>query len=107
MAEVIFASAFTGYIKLRQIIYEDGSSSPTTMEVSIFNSGTNLGVTTTNHNWHVHIDPVMNETQCSDALGHYNPYGAPVNSANYAGTNKCTRNQPLACELGDLSNKHV
>nr|XP_002125536.1 uncharacterized protein LOC100175270 [Ciona intestinalis] len=104
VAEVTFADAFTGYIRLRQVIYDDGTSTPTTIEVSVAN---NNGSLTNNHNWHVHIDPITTETSCKIAKGHYNPHGAPVSSANYAGAATCNRMQPLACELGDLSNKHA
>nr|CAB3260413.1 uncharacterized protein LOC100175270 [Phallusia mammillata] len=101
-AQVLFTDVFVGYATLRQVVYEDGSSSPTTIEVALLPP--DAVTTSSNHNWHVHIDPIIGEQNCSVALGHYNPYGANVTAATYS---NCLPSNPLACEVGDLSKKHA
>jgi len=55
---------------------------------------------TTGHKVHVHIDPVVASTGCKEGLGHFNPYlGSPEGA--------CSPQNPLACEVGDLSEKHA
>ncbi|XP_052229101.1 uncharacterized protein LOC127843264 [Dreissena polymorpha] len=70
--------------------------------------GTDSSTTTVNHNWHVHQylagpDFMAQESRCSSAGAHFNPYGVDM-SSNYS--IECNSEKPFRCELGDLSGKH-
>lgn len=54
------------------------------------------------HNWHVHEQPIQ-ASVCTSAAGHYNPRAVNTSNPNYA--TLCNGNNPLQCEVGDLSEK--
>ena len=56
----------------------------------------------TDHNWHVHEQPIQ-ASVCTSAAGHYNPRTVNTSNPNYA--TLCNGNSPLQCEVGDLSGK--
>ncbi|CAK8683483.1 unnamed protein product [Clavelina lepadiformis] len=97
-----FSFPYTGWVNLRQIVYEDGSSSLTSIELSMAYVN---GTMTLDHNWHVHVDPVLNQGECGLAQGHFDPYMAVATASDYA--TQCNPRNPLACEVGDLSKKHT
>ena len=54
------------------------------------------------HNWHIHEQPVSSSSNCSVAMGHYNPLGVQTDG-NYSLS--CTPTLQTMCEVGDLSGK--
>jgi len=57
---------------------------------------------TENHNFHIHVTKVQNNSICSQANGHYNPLKVDVVDKSYKERCKV----PFRCEFGDLSMKH-
>ncbi|CAG2196972.1 unnamed protein product [Mytilus edulis] len=60
------------------------------------------------HKWHVHVgkvgsDALISSGRCSSVEGHYNPYSVDL-TGNY--NPECNPNNPLRCEVGDMSGKH-
>jgi len=90
-------SPFQGTVSMTQIIYEQGFPSLTHLDIDV--SKTDISSVSAGHNMHIHVEPVTSSTTCSEATGHFNPYGSPLTA--------CTPQNPLACEVGDLSAKHA
>jgi hypothetical protein len=49
--------------------------------------------------YHIHVDPVPSDGNCSATLGHLDPYERGENPV-------CNASQPATCQVGDLSGKH-
>ncbi|XP_070210384.1 uncharacterized protein [Littorina saxatilis] len=98
-----FTGPVTGTIKLSQVVYPRGATTPTTVTVDLRMAE---GPQTQNHNWHVHEkvvgdDATADQGRCNSTGGHYNPFMVNVKN-NYT---ECSPANPLRCELGDQSNK--
>lgn len=49
--------------------------------------------------YHIHVDPVPSDGNCTDTLGHLDPYERGESPA-------CNPIQPETCQVGDLSGKY-
>lgn len=49
--------------------------------------------------YHLHVDPVPADGNCTSTLGHLDPFGAGSDTP-------CDASAPESCEVGDLSGKH-
>ncbi|XP_058812526.1 uncharacterized protein LOC131677032 [Topomyia yanbarensis] len=101
-----------GYIRMTQLIGNDGSQSDTTIEVKLRYPGKHDRNVTFNHNWHIWVNPVgvdatvkQVETRCVAAGYVWNPYytqlADPLNEDLYR--QECGPDNPLRCYVGDLS----
>ncbi|CAH0556110.1 unnamed protein product [Brassicogethes aeneus] len=101
-----------GYMKMRQLIYNDGSSSDTTIEVKLRYPGKNDRNVTRNHNWAIYVNPVgvdaavkTTATRCVAGGYVWNPFytqlADPLNHDLYR--QECGPENPLRCHVGDLS----
>ncbi|XP_050302289.1 uncharacterized protein LOC126740355 [Anthonomus grandis grandis] len=101
-----------GYMKMRQLIYNDGSSSDTTIEVKLRHPGKNDRNITRNHNWAIYVNPVgvdasvkTQATRCVAGGYVWNPFytqlADPLNDELYR--QECGPENPLRCYVGDLS----
>ncbi|XP_013415688.1 uncharacterized protein LOC106177466 isoform X1 [Lingula anatina] len=109
-AETITAKVTFKYPVIGEIIMRQEKNKPLT-DTSIFAKlGYANGMTgSSGHNFHVHQTKVsedfMADTgRCMSAKAHFNPYDSYM-QGNYA--TECSENNPLRCELGDLSGKHT
>ncbi|KAM4698728.1 LOW QUALITY PROTEIN: uncharacterized protein WCC33_014269 [Rhinophrynus dorsalis] len=63
------------------------------------------GLTSKDHNWHVHELPLQTEAEsCANVGGHFNPNKVPT-GANYS--QECKSSSPLLCEVGDYAGRHA
>lgn len=103
-----------GYIRMTQLIYNDGSASNTAIEVKLRHPGVNDRNLTRNHNWAVFVNPVGQdaavkqfETRCTAGGYRWNPYfiqlADPFNDELYR--EQCGPDNPLRCHVGDLSGR--
>ncbi|XP_038105826.1 uncharacterized protein LOC6051326 [Culex quinquefasciatus] len=101
-----------GYIRMTQLIGNDGSQSDTTIEVKLRYPGKHDRNKTLNHNWHIWVNPVgvdatvlQVETRCVAAGYVWNPYytqlADPLNQDLYR--KECGPDNPLRCYVGDVS----
>ncbi|XP_055586324.1 uncharacterized protein LOC129738996 [Uranotaenia lowii] len=101
-----------GYIRMTQLIGNDGSQSDTTIEVKLRYPGKHDRNMTSNHNWNIWVNPVgvdaavkQVETRCVAAGYVWNPYytqlADPLNQELYR--QECGPDNPLRCYVGDLS----
>ncbi|XP_076266542.1 superoxide dismutase family protein Rsod [Rhynchophorus ferrugineus] len=101
-----------GYMKMKQLIYTDGSSSDTTVEVKLRYPGKNDRNITRDHNWAIYVNPVgvdaavkTQNTRCVAGGYVWNPYftqlADPLNDELYR--QECGPENPLRCYVGDLS----
>jgi len=103
-----------GYVRMRQLIYRDGSFGETFMEVSLRHPGTNNRNVTRQHNWSVYVNPVsvdasvkFYQSRCVAGGYRWNPYLihlAKPNAVEFY-DRQCTPASPLRCEAGDLSGR--
>jgi hypothetical protein len=49
--------------------------------------------------YHIHVDPIPTDGNCTSALGHLDPYIRGEMPA-------CTSDRPETCQVGDLAGKH-
>ncbi|XP_066247756.1 uncharacterized protein Rsod [Euwallacea similis] len=101
-----------GYLRMKQLIYNDGSSSDTTIEVKLRHPGDNDRNITRDHNWAIYVNPVgvdaavkTQATRCVAAGYIWNPFytqlADPLNDELYR--QECGPENPLRCYVGDLS----
>ncbi|KAL9892126.1 superoxide dismutase family protein Rsod isoform 1-T1 [Glossina fuscipes fuscipes] len=100
-----------GYIKMTQLIHNDGSSSETVIEVKLRHPGKNDRNVTHNHNWQIFVNPVGVDaavkptiTRCVAGGYVWNPYytqlADPLNRDLYE--RECGSDNPLRCYVGDV-----
>ncbi|KAL1494603.1 hypothetical protein ABEB36_010175 [Hypothenemus hampei] len=101
-----------GYMKMKQLIYNDGSTSDTTIEVKLRYPGKNDRNITRDHNWAIYVNPVgvdaavkTQATRCVAGGYVWNPFytqlADPLNDELYR--QECGPENPLRCFVGDLS----
>ncbi|XP_055616039.1 uncharacterized protein LOC129762078 [Toxorhynchites rutilus septentrionalis] len=101
-----------GYIRMTQLIGNDGSQSDTVIEVKLRYPGKHDRNQTSNHRWHIWVNPVgvdaavqQVETRCVAAGYVWNPYytqlADPLNQDLYR--QECGPDNPLRCYVGDIS----
>nr|BBG74654.1 superoxide dismutase 6 [Tribolium castaneum] len=101
-----------GYLKMKQLIYNDGSKSDTTIEVKLRHPGKNDRNVTRDHDWAIYVNPVgvdaavkTQNTRCVAGGYIWNPYftqlADPLNGDLYR--QECGPENPLRCHVGDLS----
>lgn len=104
-----------GYIRFSQVVYRDGSSTDTTMEVRLKYPGKTNKDLTTGHLWSVYVNPVGHDAsvkffnaRCTAAGYRWNPQHIQLADPNdhdfYA--QECGPDQPYRCQVGDLSGRH-
>ncbi|KAL1137771.1 hypothetical protein AAG570_009467, partial [Ranatra chinensis] len=103
-----------GYIRMTQLIHNDGSGSETVIEVNLRHPGKQDRNQTLNHNWAIYVNPVgvdaavkILNTRCTAAGYVWNPYytqlADPLNDDLYR--RECGADLPLRCYVGDLSGR--
>ncbi|KAJ8709474.1 hypothetical protein PYW08_009478 [Mythimna loreyi] len=101
-----------GYIRLTQLIHNDGSASDTVIEVKLRHPGVRDTNRTMNHNWAIFVNPVgvdaavkVTNTRCVAGGYRWNPYftqlADPLNHDLYS--QECGPDNPLRCDVGDLT----
>ncbi|PZC73227.1 hypothetical protein B5X24_HaOG209907 [Helicoverpa armigera] len=101
-----------GYIRLTQLIHNDGSASDTIIEVKLRHPGLRDTNVTRNHNWAIFVNPVgvdaavkVTNTRCVAGGYRWNPYftqlADPLNHDLYQ--QECGPDNPLRCDVGDLT----
>ncbi|XP_011497265.1 PREDICTED: uncharacterized protein LOC105361711 [Ceratosolen solmsi marchali] len=101
-----------GYIRMKQLIYNDGSQSDTIIEVNLRHPGKYNRNVTRNHNWAIYINPIgidasikTKDTRCIAGGYRWNPYftqlSDPLNQNLYM--QECGPDIPLRCDVGDIS----
>ncbi|XP_061393687.1 uncharacterized protein LOC133329207 [Musca vetustissima] len=100
-----------GYVKMTQLIHNDGSQSDTVLEVKLRHPGKNDRNVTRNHNWQIFVNPVgvdaavkPTNTRCVAGGYVWNPYftqlADPLNRDLYE--RECGPDNPLRCYVGDV-----
>ncbi|KAK9501516.1 hypothetical protein O3M35_012226 [Rhynocoris fuscipes] len=103
-----------GYMRMTQLIHNDGSSSDTVIEVNVRHPGMHDRNVTFNHKWAIYVNPVgvdasvkILHTRCTAAGYIWNPYytqlADPLNDDLYR--KECGPDLPLRCYVGDLSGR--
>jgi Cu/Zn superoxide dismutase len=103
-----------GYIRMTQLVYNDGSKSETVIEVNLRHPGKHDRNVTRDHNWAVYVNPVgvdatvkVQNTRCVAGGFLWNPYytqlADPLNEELYH--EECGPNNPLRCYVGDISGR--
>ncbi|KAF4521582.1 hypothetical protein B566_EDAN001302 [Ephemera danica] len=103
-----------GYIRMTQLVYNDGSASNTAIEVKLRHPGVNDRNFTKNHNWAIFVNPVGHdaavkplEIRCVAGGYRWNPYftqlADPFNDELYR--QQCAPENPYRCHVGDLSGR--
>lgn len=104
-----------GYIRMSQVVYNDGSTTDTTLEVRLKYPGKLNTDVTHGHEWSVYVNPVGHDAtvkwasaRCTAAGYRWNPTHiqlADPNDRNFYGE-ECGSDYPLRCEVGDMSGRH-
>ena len=103
-----------GFIKFRQVVYFDGTTSDTSMEVRLKYPGRTNTKITRNHDWSVYVSPVHHDqaveflsARCTAAGYRWNPTHIHLANPNDMGFygDECGPDLPLRCMVGDLSGK--
>jgi len=104
-----------GYIRFRQVIYNDGSQTDTTMEIRLKYPGKFNTDATDGHEWSIYVNPVghdasvkFHNARCTAAGYRWNPTHIQLADPNDHGFygEECGPDYPLRCEVGDLSGRH-
>jgi len=104
-----------GYIRLTQVIYNDGSKTETAIEVRLKYPGKTNQDQTNGHKWAVYVNPVGHDAsvkfqraRCTAGGYRWNPtfiqLADPADRGFYG--EECSPETPLRCEVGDLSGRH-
>ncbi|CAH2059735.1 unnamed protein product, partial [Iphiclides podalirius] len=102
----------TGYVRMTQLIHNDGSASDTVIEVKLRHPGVRDRNLTHNHKWEIFVNPVgvdaavkVTNTRCVAGGYRWNPYftqlADPLNHELYSA--ECGADNPLRCDVGDLT----
>ncbi|CAH0720985.1 unnamed protein product, partial [Brenthis ino] len=102
----------SGYIRMTQLIHNDGSTSDTVIEVKLRYPGVRDTNLTHHHNWEIFVNPVgvdaavsVTNTRCVAGGYRWNPYftqlADPLNHDLYS--QECGADNPLRCDVGDLT----
>ncbi|XP_034664777.1 uncharacterized protein LOC117899105 isoform X1 [Drosophila subobscura] len=100
-----------GYVKMTQLIHNDGSQSETVIEIKLRHPGKNDRNSTRNHNWQIFVNPVgvdaavkPTSTRCVAGGYVWNPFytqlADPLNLDLYE--QECAPDNPLRCYVGDV-----
>jgi len=104
-----------GYIRFTQVVYNDGSSTDTVMEVRLKYPGKTNQETTRGHGWSVYVNPVSHDAsvkteahRCSAGGYRWNPTFIQLADPNDRQfyDEECSQETPLRCEVGDLTGRH-
>ncbi|XP_045780609.1 uncharacterized protein LOC123877773 [Maniola jurtina] len=101
-----------GYIRMTQLIHNDGSTSDTVIEVKLRHPGVRDRNLTRNHRWEIFVNPVgvdaavqVTGVRCVAGGYRWNPYftqlADPLNHDLYS--QECGVDNPLRCDVGDLT----
>ncbi|KAF2895528.1 hypothetical protein ILUMI_10646 [Ignelater luminosus] len=101
-----------GYMRMKQLIYNDGSKSDTVVEIKLRHPGKHDRNITRDHNWAIYVNPVgvdaavkTQNTRCVAGGYVWNPYytqlADPLNGELYR--QECGPDNPLRCYVGDVS----
>ncbi|CAH0683875.1 unnamed protein product [Chilo suppressalis] len=101
-----------GYVRMTQLIHNDGSASDTVLEVKLRHPGVRDRNLTHNHNWNIFVNPVgvdaavqVTNTRCVAGGYRWNPYftqlADPLNHDLY--NQECGADNPLRCDVGDIT----
>ncbi|KAF5278486.1 hypothetical protein FQA39_LY05975 [Lamprigera yunnana] len=101
-----------GYMRMRQLIYNDGSQSDTIVEINLRHPGKHDSNITKDHHWAIYVNPVGVDaavktqlTRCVAGGYIWNPYytqlANPTNTELY--NQECGPDNPLRCYVGDVS----
>ncbi|CAH1405229.1 unnamed protein product [Nezara viridula] len=104
----------SGYIRMTQLIHNDGSGSDTVIEVNLRHPGEHDRNVTYRHNWAIYVNPVgvdatvqVLDTRCTAAgyiwNPHYTQLANPLDNELYK--KECGPDSPLRCYVGDLSGR--
>lgn len=103
--------AVTGYVRLRQLEYKDGSLSSTWLEVDLKYPGATDRNITYGHDWAVFVNQVGEDAfnpvptvKCIASGFRWNPFLVASDNSFYK--SDCSPRNQLRCEMGDLSGKH-
>ncbi|KAK7930129.1 hypothetical protein WMY93_006524 [Mugilogobius chulae] len=92
-AKAVFNSILTGTVEMRQLIFPDGSSSDTTIDVALRAASE---VTSKNISLYITANQISGQ-DCTKNGGTYNPFDVTSKSST------CSLETPLSCVSGDLS----
>jgi hypothetical protein len=104
-----------GYIRFRQVQYNDGSRTDTSMEVRLKYPGKINNKVTQNHDWSIYVNPVGHDAsvefqsaRCTAAGYRWNPTHIQLADPNDRGFygEECGKDYPLRCEIGDMSGRN-
>ncbi|XP_068625420.1 uncharacterized protein Rsod isoform X1 [Battus philenor] len=101
-----------GYVRMTQLIHNDGSASDTVLEVKLRYPGARDRNLTHDHKWEIFVNPVgvdaavkVTNTRCVAGGYRWNPYftqlADPLNHDLYSA--ECGADNPLRCDVGDLT----
>ncbi|VVC90046.1 unnamed protein product [Leptidea sinapis] len=101
-----------GYIRMTQLVHNDGSTSDTIIEAKLRHPGQYDRNLTLNHRWEIFVNPVgvdaavkVTNTRCVAGGYRWNPYftqlADPLNHNLY--DQECGADNPLRCDVGDLT----
>eukprot|EP00096_Caligus_rogercresseyi_P009025 TRINITY_DN2990_c0_g1_i1.p1 TRINITY_DN2990_c0_g1~~TRINITY_DN2990_c0_g1_i1.p1 ORF type:complete len:1002 (-),score=161.09 TRINITY_DN2990_c0_g1_i1:221-3226(-) len=104
-----------GYIRFKQVLYRDGSFTPTVMEVRLKYPGETNKDITVDHHWSIYVNPVAHDAavkfenaRCTAAGYRWNPthiqLANPLDLGFYS--EECKPEFPWRCQVGDLSGKN-
>ncbi|XP_070684387.1 uncharacterized protein cusr [Pempheris klunzingeri] len=94
IAKVVFSSPVNGTVTMRQQMFPDGSSSDTTLEVSLQSSTRQTSTVTS---LFITNNRMGANSKCSGGGGTFNPFNMTSLSSS------CTLENPLSCVVGEVS----